>query len=88
VPRETPTIREISRLECLPVENRWRIFAQSSNLITFHTGRWSYFQLAEMAPFSVGVNTPTHLWVDFLVLFVAAIFGVLTSARLLARLAR
>jgi ABC-2 type transport system permease protein len=37
---------------------------------------------------SLLIGTPTHLWVDFLVLFVAAIFGVLTSARLLARLAR
>ncbi|HEY0162010.1 MAG TPA: hypothetical protein VGB69_04980, partial [Edaphobacter sp.] len=45
----------ISRFE-IPVENRWRIFAQSSNLITFHDGRWSYFQLALMALFSVGVN--------------------------------
>ena len=29
----------------------------SSNLITFHNGRWSCFQLANLAPFSVGVNT-------------------------------
>jgi hypothetical protein len=40
----------------MPVENRWRILAQSSNLITFHTGRWSCFQLAKMALFWVGVN--------------------------------
>jgi hypothetical protein len=40
----------------LPVENRWRISAQSSKLITFHNGRWLYFQLAFMALFSVGVN--------------------------------
>ena len=35
VPRETPTSRPISRFECSPVENSWRILAQSSILITF-----------------------------------------------------
>ena len=56
VPRETPISRAISRFECLPDENKWRISAQSSNLITFHNGRWSCFQLANSALFSVGVN--------------------------------
>ncbi|POH71584.1 hypothetical protein CVS27_20250, partial [Arthrobacter glacialis] len=56
VPRETPTIRPISRFECLPVENRWRISAQSSKLITLHDGWWPCFQLAAVALFSVGVN--------------------------------
>ncbi|WP_206751161.1 hypothetical protein, partial [Cryobacterium fucosi] len=32
------------------------ISAQSSNLITFHSGWWSYCQLAFLALFSVGVN--------------------------------
>ena len=45
-PRDTPASRAISRFECTPVENRWRILAQSSNLITFHDGRWPCFQLA------------------------------------------
>lgn len=31
----------------------WRISAQSSDLITFHDGRWTYFQLALMALLSV-----------------------------------
>ena len=57
VPRETPTSRPISRFECWPAENSWRIFAQSSILITFHSGRWSCFQTAILALFSVGVNT-------------------------------
>ena len=47
----------MARLECLPVENRWRISAQSSNLITFHDGWWPCFQLALLALFCVGVNT-------------------------------
>ena len=56
MPRDTPTSRAISRFECFPVECRWRISAQSSNLITFHDGWWLYFQLAFLALFSVGVN--------------------------------
>ena len=34
------------------------------------------------------IGTPTHLWVDFAVLLVAALLGIVTSARLLGRLAR
>jgi hypothetical protein len=50
----------------LPVENRWRIFAQSSKLITFHNGRWPCFQLAFLALFSVGVNSRPPLGADLL----------------------
>ncbi|MFJ6359288.1 hypothetical protein, partial [Pseudarthrobacter oxydans] len=32
--------------------------AQTSNVITFHNGQWPHFQLAFLALFSVGVNTP------------------------------
>lgn len=51
---ENPTILPISRFKCRPVENRWRICAQSSKLITLHDGgsplfnwqSWPYFRLA------------------------------------------
>lgn len=37
---------------------------------------------------SLLIGTPTTLWVDFLVLFCAALIGILLAARLLGRLAR
>jgi hypothetical protein len=44
-------------LRMFPVECRWRIAAQSSNLITFHSAWWPHLQLASLALFSVGVNS-------------------------------
>jgi hypothetical protein len=75
VPRDTPTSRAISRFECFPVECRWRISAQSSNLITFHNGWWPYFQLAFLALFSVGVNICRAFGVDCLASSLAKGFG-------------
>ncbi|SFU11205.1 hypothetical protein [Arthrobacter sp. ov118] len=57
VPRETPSCLASSLLEIFSVAYRWRICAQTSNVITFHNGQWPHFQLAYLALFSVGVNT-------------------------------
>jgi hypothetical protein len=57
VPRETPSCLASSLLEIFSVAYRWRIGAQTSNVITFHNGQWPHFQLAFLALFSVGVNT-------------------------------
>ncbi|MEK0155144.1 hypothetical protein, partial [Arthrobacter oryzae] len=43
-------------LEIFSVAYRWRICAQTSNVITFHNGQWPHFQLALLALLSVGVN--------------------------------
>lgn len=57
VPRETPSCLASSLLEIFSAAYRWRICAQTSNVITFHNGQWPHFQLAFLALFSVGVNT-------------------------------
>jgi len=46
VPHETPTSWPISRFECWPVESSWPVLAQSSILITLHSGWWPCFRSA------------------------------------------
>ncbi|WP_136643489.1 IS30 family transposase, partial [Subtercola vilae] len=43
--------------ECPPAACNRRISAQSSKVITFHSGWWPYIQLAELALSSVGINS-------------------------------
>jgi hypothetical protein len=55
-PPGNPSCLASSLLEIFSVAYRWRICAQTSNVITFHNGQWPHFQLAFLALFSVGVN--------------------------------